>query len=168
MNNISQTFVIDGKEVTFTWIDLANPEDLTKYSPITQAYAVCYNHKGEALILDQKGDKSWTLPGGTVEPGETTIQTLEREVMEEADIAITNIKLLGVQEVKSARPLQYQCRYLVKIKDLLPQTIDPAKGRIHERKFIPASQINAYLKWGRTGQTIFDKAEELIKLSSTH
>lgn len=164
MNNVSQTFNFDGKEGTFTWIDLDNANDLQKYSPLTQAYAICYNDQGEALVLDQKGDGAWTLPGGTVEPGETTVETLQREVMEEADITITDIKLLGVQEVISDKPMHYQTRYIAKIKELLPQTIDPAKGRIHERKFVPISQINEYLKWGLTGQAIFAKAEAFVSL----
>lgn len=162
MKRVSQTFNFDGKEVTFTWIDLDNEGDLQKYSPLTQAYAICYNDAGEVLILDQKEDGTWTLPGGTVEPGENTVQTLTREVMEEADITITDINLLGIQEVKSDKPTHYQTRYVAKIKELFPQTIDPAKGRIHERKFVPASQINDYLKWGETGQAIFDKAQSVI------
>ena len=163
MDNISQTVDLDGKQVTFTWINLENAEDLQNYSPLTQAYAICYNNDREALILDQKGNGSWTLPGGTVEPGEMTVETLQREVMEEADITITDIELLGVQEVKSDKPIHYETRYIAKIKDLLPQTMDPAKGRIHERKFVPVSQINDYLKWGITGQAIFTKAESLIQ-----
>ena len=160
--NISQTFNFDGKVVTFTWIDLKNEGDLKKYSPLTQAYAICYNDNGEALILDQKGNGTWTLPGGTVESGEAPVETLKREVMEEADITITDIKLLGVQKVKSDKPTHYETRYVAKIKELLPQTIDPAKGRVHERKFVPVSQINDHLKWGQTGQAIFDKAKLVI------
>lgn len=160
--NVTQTFNFDGKEVTFTWIPLESEDELSNYVPLTQAYAICYNSDGEALILDQKGDGTWTLPGGTVELGETTVQTLEREVMEEADIRITDVKLLGVQEVTSEKTTNYQTRYVAKIKELLPQTIDPAKGRIHERKFVQITQVNDYLKWGKTGQAIFDKANTVV------
>ncbi len=150
--------------VTLTWIKLDNESDLNNYSPITQAYGILFNAKGEILILDQTGDGKWTLPGGTVEEGENPVQTLKREIKEEADAVVKNIKLLGVQKVEDPQNknpehrLHYQARFIAKISKLLTRTIDPAKGRIHQRKFVSPKKINNFIKWGNTGKAIFTDA----------
>ncbi len=153
-----------GKKITLTWIKLDRDSDLNKFKPITQAYGVCFNDEGEILILDQKGDEEWTLPGGTVEPGETPKETLTREVMEEADVTLTDILVLGVQRVDDPSNTgpkgksHYQARFVARIDQILPQTVDPAEGRVHQRKFVPNTQINQYIKWGSTGKAIFADA----------
>ncbi len=159
---ISQTFLINKQETTLTWIPLADESELNNFSPLTQAYGICYNDDHEAVILDQKGRGTWTLPGGTIESGESPAETLIREVMEEADISIDNICLLGVQKVEVVgKPVHYQTRYVAHIREVLPQTIDPALNRIHVRKFVPIEKMNEYLQWGRTGEAIVKKAVEV-------
>ena len=46
-------------------------------------------------ILLQHGDGSWDLPGGTLEPGETYMKTLEREMREEAGAEVLSFRLIG-------------------------------------------------------------------------
>lgn len=114
--------------------------------------------------MDQTGDETWTLPGGTVEEGENLVQTLRREVKEEADVVVKNIKLLGIQKVEDPQnknpghKLHYQARFTATISELLSQTPDPAKGRIHHRKFVSPKEISNYIKWGNTGKAIFADA----------
>jgi len=52
--------------------------------------------KGKILILrrqnDENGGGDWDLPGGAIEKGEDHKTALKREVYEEADITIDNIK----------------------------------------------------------------------------
>ncbi len=47
---------------------------------------------------------------------------------------------------------------MAEVDQVLPQTADPDKGRIHERKFVPHSQINQFVKWGNTGEAMFADA----------
>ena len=48
---------------------------------------------GELLLAERPGDKPWSgwweLPGGKIEPGETVLQALARELKEELDIDVT-------------------------------------------------------------------------------
>ncbi len=157
MSYPSKTIDWHGRNITMTWINT---------SPVTQAYCICFNDQREILILDQKGDSTWTLPGGSVEVGETLEQTLVREVSEEADISIKNIFLLGLQKVNDPekRGTYFQARYIAQVDKIFPQTIDPALNRINERKWVPSSEVTRYIKWGKTGEAIFADA---IKLNET-
>lgn len=169
MKSVSKIIDWFGRPVTLTWIEINDPSELSKYSPVTQVYAVCFNDLGEILVLDQKGKGEWTLPGGTVEEGETLRETLEREISEEADVYVCEISLLGVQKVEDPQSgdpkkhLHYQARYFARIDKVLPQTVDPAKNRIHERRFVPASEIGKFIKWGNTGDAIFSDAIKLFR-----
>lgn len=156
MNSPTKTIDWNGRKITMTWMNVV---------PTTQAYCICFNERDEILILDQKGDHTWTLPGGTVEEDETLEQTLIREVGEEADVTIKNIQLLGIQRVDDPekRGTHFQARYIAKIDKILPQTIDLALGRIHERKWVPSSEVTKYIKWGDTGDAIFADAINVYK-----
>jgi 8-oxo-dGTP pyrophosphatase MutT (NUDIX family) len=63
----------------------------------TQVSGYIFNDENELLIV--KNGKTWTIPGGHPELGETTKGTLIREVMEEACVELKDIKYLGAVEV---------------------------------------------------------------------
>lgn len=57
------------------------------------------NPKREILLLrSHKWKNQWVVPGGAVEWGETFVEAGRREVREETGLAISDIRLIGVQE----------------------------------------------------------------------
>lgn len=63
------------------------------------------------LMVREKIDGSWTLPGGWADVGLTPSENVEREVLEEAGFKVKAIRLLGVYDrdkVKSAPPFPFQ------------------------------------------------------------
>jgi ADP-ribose pyrophosphatase YjhB (NUDIX family) len=48
------------------------------------------------LLVRERDDRGWALPGGWADLGESAAQTAERETREEADVEVTAVKLLAL------------------------------------------------------------------------
>jgi nucleoside triphosphatase len=61
--------------------------------------AVIFNENNEVLLLkSHKANNNYIIPGGHIEVGENFEQALRREVKEETNLEIKDIKLVGLQE----------------------------------------------------------------------
>ena len=161
--NYPRTDVIwNGHESTHWWV---RSDDLEKFSPIKQVYAICFNDVGEILVCRSNSEGKWQIPGGHPENNESIEETLRRELLEEVDLKVKNIHSLGVQEVEFEKNPEhfYQARCICYVDELLPQTVDPASGETWERKFVPASEIIQIVQWGDAGDAMFADAIELWK-----
>jgi 8-oxo-dGTP pyrophosphatase MutT (NUDIX family) len=72
-------------------------------TPRIRALALCvFHHQGKILVhrfVDPVTGQSLFRPvGGGIEFGETSAQAIEREVQEELDLAIDNLRLVGTLE----------------------------------------------------------------------
>ena len=62
---------------------------------------LCLVHRGEELLLQNREKKDWqgwTMPGGHVEPGESIVDAVVREMQEETDLTVLHPKLCGVKQ----------------------------------------------------------------------
>jgi 8-oxo-dGTP diphosphatase len=66
--------------------------------PIVVAAALVRNATGELLLVRKRGTDCFMLPGGKIEPGETPLQTLVRELREELGATFQSLeaRFLGV------------------------------------------------------------------------
>lgn len=58
--------------------------------------AAIFNELGEILLMDRADGGGWCLPCGFVEPDETPIEGVVREVQEETGLAVRVLRLVGV------------------------------------------------------------------------
>lgn len=54
--------------------------------------------EGEILLVRERSDGGWTLPGGWADPGDTPSEAVEREIREESGYAARAVKLLAVYD----------------------------------------------------------------------
>ena len=119
MDNTQEDIIYKGQTYHLTWI---KTDSLDNYSPITQVYGVCFDNEGNILIARSSESAQWQIPGGTPEENETIEQTLKRELLEEVDIEVKDIKVLGVQKVEVPNEpdkTHHQVRCICTIKKLL-------------------------------------------------
>jgi ADP-ribose pyrophosphatase YjhB (NUDIX family) len=158
---IKQILKVKSGTYELTWCD---SHDFSKIKPIEQVYGVCFTKQGKICIIKNPRNH-WSLPGGKPKKNETFEETLKREVGEEADIEIKNIKPLGYQKIyhKEENKTEYQLRYVAIISKINPQTIDPAENKITERKLIKPEDFMKITKWGKPGKAMINKAIKLFK-----
>lgn len=73
---------------------------------------LCLIRRGEYILLQNRVKKDWhgyALPGGHVEPGESIVASVIREIQEETGLTVNEPKLCGVKQF----PLDDGGRYLV-------------------------------------------------------
>lgn len=161
MKAIKKRLKFAGKEYDIEWIAGDSYEGL---QPLKQAYGFCFNKDGQ-LLVQQKEPGSWQVMGGTIEVGETPEQALMREVDEEVNIEIDNIKYLGAQKVIDSNGyIHYQLRFgakITKMKDRLP---DPANGIVRKIKFINPDCYAEVSGWGDIGTAIVKQALKKLDL----
>ncbi|MFA3790346.1 NUDIX hydrolase N-terminal domain-containing protein [Aliiglaciecola sp. SL4] len=53
------------------------------------------------LLVQEKSDKKWTLPGGYADVGLTAVQNIKKEIEEEANVHINNARLISLRHKAS-------------------------------------------------------------------
>jgi ADP-ribose pyrophosphatase YjhB (NUDIX family) len=101
----------------------------------------------EVLLVRQSYSPGWQFPGGGVERGEAVIHALERELLEEAGIAMSSTpRLHGVfanfREFKGDHIVVYV------VEQWRPIGERSAKLEIVEQKFFPINSLPSDLKGG--------------------
>jgi 8-oxo-dGTP pyrophosphatase MutT (NUDIX family) len=141
---LDETMVADGRRYRIAWFDPPFQPPLTE---TTQALGICFTPE-QQIVLVTWNNSQWSLPGGTVEPGETLEQTLARELLEEACADVLAATYIGCQRVEElehdAAPPYYQTRFWarVQLRRFTPE---------HEmtgRRLVAAEHFLSTLYWG--------------------
>ena len=64
---------------------------------VPSAIASIVDADGRVLLLERSdGDDLWGFPGGAMEPGESAVEAVKREVREEVGLEVEPVELIGV------------------------------------------------------------------------
>lgn len=81
-------------------IELSTPERNGYRTPKVDVRAVIFNDRDEILLVQERIDSRWALPGGWCDVGYTPTETAEKEAEEEAGIRVKAKRLLAVLDKK--------------------------------------------------------------------
>jgi ADP-ribose pyrophosphatase YjhB (NUDIX family) len=82
-------------------IEVSTPERNGYRTPKVDVRAVIFNDKDEILMVKERVDSRWSLPGGWCDVGYTPTETAEKEAEEEAGIKVKVSRLQAVFDNKS-------------------------------------------------------------------
>ena len=95
--------------------------------------------KGNVLVQDRT-DKNWpgiVFPGGHVEPGESFVESVIREVWEETGIRVENPKLCGIKQFQTDNDERYVVVFF-KATEFSGELRSSAEG---EAMWVPRSEV---------------------------
>jgi len=83
-------------------------------TPKVDVRAVVFNPEGHILLIQEKVDACWALPGGWADVGYTPRQIAEKECFEEAGLIVKSSRLLAVMD-KTAQQMPPEFEYVYKL-----------------------------------------------------
>lgn len=105
---------------------------------------------GELLLVRERVDGGWTLPGGWADVGERPSFAIEREVWEEAGFRVQAKRMIGVYDANRLDPLEIFHAYkLLFLCDLLGGSPRPSNETSAVR-FFPLDQVPTNYSGERT------------------
>lgn len=82
--------------------------------------------QGKLLLVKERQDGGWTMPGGWADVGDVPSQAAEREVWEEAGFRVKANKVIGIYDANRIGPLEvfhaFKIVFLCEILDGSPRT----------------------------------------------
>jgi FlaA1/EpsC-like NDP-sugar epimerase/8-oxo-dGTP pyrophosphatase MutT (NUDIX family) len=104
------------------------------------ARAVVINEKDEVMLVRHRYEPGWQLPGGGVESGESPVEALRRELIEEAGIRILDVTgFLGSYFNSEVSRRDHVLVYLVRDFEVMPGA--QISHEIGENGFFPFDQL---------------------------
>ena len=104
---------------------------------------LCLIHEGDRYLLQDRVKADWkgyTLPGGHVEPGESIVDSVIREMKEETGLTIRNPKLCGIKQfpIEGGRYIVF----LFRTEEFEGELISSEEGKMHWVNKEELSKVN--------------------------
>jgi ADP-ribose pyrophosphatase YjhB (NUDIX family) len=96
VRTIAAELAASRSETTAERIDALFSEESGYATPKLDVRAVVLDGEGAVLLVREKEDGLWTLPGGWVDVGESPSEAAEREVKEESGYEVRAVRLLAL------------------------------------------------------------------------
>lgn len=109
-------------------IRMATPEKNGYRTPKIDVRCVIFNQEDEILMVKERVDSCWSLPGGWCDVGYTPTEIAEKEAFEEAGIRVKALRVLAIFDKKRhAHPEDLFYTYKIFI-ECEPETLEISTG----------------------------------------
>ncbi|AKG74695.1 8-oxo-dGTP diphosphatase [Salinicoccus halodurans] len=71
---------------------------------------MCMIYSGDRILVQNRVSKNWpgiTFPGGKVERGESFVESVKREVLEETGLIVNSVELCGTKQFQDENDARY-------------------------------------------------------------
>ncbi|MGC9309620.1 MAG: NUDIX hydrolase [Candidatus Nanoarchaeia archaeon] len=154
----------EGEIYDCEWIDDIAFENLNK---VLGVHGFIFDENNNVCVLKFSSKEHWSPVGGGVENEDESYEaTLIREIKEEADLEVKDIKRLGgIKIIPRNNPegKHHQVRYVARVKQINKQTIDPDAKEIPKRLFVKPEQFHKYTGWGENDKLQIERALKRLK-----
>ena len=144
-------------EVPITWGKGTMPMQLTYYlagtlppAPFISSARALVFRGDSVLVVKEANDHLYILPGGRVEKGDSPMETLTREILEETGWMVDGVKLLGLMHFRHLgdKPVGYRYPYpdfvwpvyVVEAVEFTPEALQP-DDYVSESGFRPVKEV---------------------------
>lgn len=108
--------------------------------------AVIRDESGRILLQERSSGDGWSLPAGSIEPGETPMQAVQREVLEETGLSVAVrhvIDVFGGAEFRHTYPNGDVVEYTVVLYrcDVLPAELEPLGPETRSLRYFAAHEM---------------------------
>ena len=129
---------------------------------IRQSQAVCFVGSASRVLLPKHPNGQYSMPGGTIEKGESYEETLAREIMEEASAKMLKCGRTGYFRywfLDEPQKKESQLRYWALVEPLDIPVDDPC-GKFNDRDIFPTEKVGRVLDWHGEAAMLVDLAKE--------
>ena len=149
LREISAEMIASGSELEFPALVSLFKAQTGYATPRVDVRAAVFQDN-RLLMVRERQDGGWTLPGGWADVGDVPSEAAEREVLEEAGFIVKARKLIGVYDANRTGPLELFHAYkLIFLCDLLGGEAAPSP-ETSEVNFFTLEEIPAGLSGERT------------------
>lgn len=144
--NLTEVKEKETYKITYIW----HPGTIPDGVPVQQVYGFCSSQDHLVALVRESGDDRFTPPGGGVEKGETALEALHREFLEEVQFTPEDVRLLGSLEVinpgakEDIQKHNLQVRFACRI-GTLNQFVPMKDGETEQRIFVHYKDLPEYI-----------------------
>lgn len=129
---------------SFTKVNFNRPQYFSKNlypTPNVSVRMVIFNDLNQVLLVKEKVDGGYTLPGGWADLFESPVEAISKECMQEAGATVEVEKLSGVYHYDFLHRGSAQSQYVLVFKGRLTKPLKPWGHEITDVGFFPLSQL---------------------------